>query len=117
VAVVDAVVVAPVAAPAEAPAKAALRVQAPSSGRVGESLAFTATLPDPGWTVKVYYRPASGGAFDNKAMNAVNGTYTASVKVTDAMVGGVSWFVSATKGATTLKEGSQTSARAITIAP
>jgi serine/threonine-protein kinase len=117
VAVVDAVVVAPVAAPAEAPAKAALRVQAPSSGRVGESLAFTATLPDPGWTVKVYYRPASGGAFDNKAMNAVNGTYTASVKVTDAMVGGVSWFVSATKGATTLKEGSQTSARSITIAP
>jgi hypothetical protein len=112
---------APVDTPAEtvtaAPAKPALRVQAPSSGRVGEALTFTATLPDAGWTVKVYFRPSSGGPFDNKAMTAANGSYTASVKVTEAMAGGVSWFVSATKGSNTLKEGSPTSARTITIAP
>ncbi len=89
----------------------------PGPAKVGESIPFAVSLPDAGWTVKLYFRPASGGAFDNKPMKGERGTYATAVKATDAMAGGVAYFVTATKGSEVLKEGSGTSPKRVEITP
>ncbi|MDP2315343.1 MAG: protein kinase [Pseudomonadota bacterium] len=107
---------APVAAD-PAPKKGGLVHDTPGAARVGESITFRATLPDAGWNVKLYYKPAAGGPFDNKPMAGADGAYTATVKVTDAMAGGVVYFISADKGETKLKAGSATGPKTVAIAP
>jgi serine/threonine-protein kinase len=88
----------------------------PTPVAAGGTLSFAAKLPGSGWTVKLYYRPASGGAFQDKAMNG-SGTYTAAVKVNEDLASGVLYFISATKGDTTLKEGSATAPLRVAAAP
>jgi serine/threonine protein kinase len=97
--------------------KTGLDHASPGPAKVGDAIPFSVTLPDAGWTVKLYYRPASGGAFDANPMKGAGGTYTTSVKATDAMAGGVAYFISATKGDVTLKEGSATSPRKVAVTP
>ncbi|MES2641000.1 MAG: serine/threonine-protein kinase [Myxococcota bacterium] len=97
--------------------KTGLDHTSPGPAKVGDAIPFSVTLPDAGWAVKLYYRPASGGAFDANPMKGAGGTYTTSVKATEAMAGGVAYFISATKGDVTLKEGSATSPRKVAVAP
>ena len=80
-------------------------------------MTFSAGLPGTGWTVKLYYRPASGGAFQEKTMVGSGSSYTASLKTSDTMGGGVAYFISATKGDTTLRAGSPTSPKKVTFNP
>lgn len=92
-----------------------IRHSAPSSVAAGESLAFTATLPSPGWVVKLYYRPASGGPFSEKTMVGAGTAYTTTVKTTAEMGGAVAYFISASKGSETLKVGSAMGPKRVTV--
>ena len=78
---------------------------------------FAAGLSGSGWSVKLYYRPATGGAFQDKTMLAGGGGYVTTLKITDELAGGVAYFISATKAGTTLKEGSATSPRKVAVTP
>jgi hypothetical protein len=72
-------------------------------------VSVTATIPGR-YTLKLYYR-GSGGAFQNKRMNADgSGTYSASFKLDETMADGVDYFVAATDpNGKTLRDGSPTS--------
>ncbi|MDP2305496.1 MAG: protein kinase [Pseudomonadota bacterium] len=97
--------------------KPSLSHATPGGAKVGDVIPFAVTLPDAGWTVKLYYRPAAGGAFDEKPMKGTGGTYATSVKATDAMAGGVAYFISAAKGDATLKEGSYAAPKTVAVTP
>jgi serine/threonine protein kinase len=102
--------------PAAAPAQAITHTP-PGPARVGDSVPFAAGLSGSGWSVKLYYRPATGGAFQDKTMLAGGGGYVTTLKITDELAGGVAYFISATKAGTTLKEGSATSPRKVAVTP
>ncbi len=93
-----------------------LRHTPPTSVPTGGALTLTAT-GSPGWTVKVYYRPASGGAFHDKLMNASGGTYTTTLRATDDLAGGIEYFLQAATPDTTLKDGSASSPHRVAVGP
>ncbi len=105
--------VAPVAPPA-APADADVRVTAttlthtpPSSMSAGGPLVLAAD-GGAGWSIRVYYRPLSGGQYNDKLMAASGTHYTLSLKDA-ALVDGAEYFLKATTPGGTLTDGGASS--------
>jgi hypothetical protein len=80
----------------------------------GETVTFRASIPGT-WSVKLYYRPATGGAYQSKTMAGDGGTYTTTVKVGDDLTSGIEYFISATGDKGTVKEGSPTGPRRVQV--
>jgi hypothetical protein len=49
-----------------------------------------------------------GGAFQQKSMSGSGGVYTATVRVTDELAGGIEYFIEADDGTTKVREGAPT---------
>lgn len=104
--------VTPVAAAAPDPAD--VRVTAttlahtpPTSMAAGGPLALAAD-GGTGWSIRVYYRPLSGGQYNDKLMAASGTHYTLSLK-DPALVDGAEYFLKATTPGGTLTDGGATS--------
>ena len=94
-----------------------LVIDAPAQVNVGATATFTATLA-PGYSVKLYFRSASGGAFRDRTMSESGSTYTTSIKIDESMGGGLDYFVAATDSRNnTLRDGSALSPRRVTVTP
>ncbi len=122
--VVPAPVVPPIApsiAPSIAPPDPAIAANTlvytpPAAVRLGEPLRFVATIQG-GWTVKVYFRGATDIAFDNRTLVPAGTGHTFSLKTTEAMAGGVSYFLEATKDGRKERSGSPTNPHKVAILP
>ncbi|MSP54901.1 MAG: serine/threonine protein kinase [Myxococcales bacterium] len=86
----------------------------PATIAAGAAVTLTAT-GSANWTVKVYYRGASGGGYSNKLMNASGTSYSTTLKASEALAGGVEYFLQATTPDGTVKDGSASSPHRISV--
>jgi serine/threonine-protein kinase len=93
-----------------------LTITPPGDAHVGDTVTFRAAIAG-GWSVKLYYRPASGGAFQEKVMQGSGGTFTTSLKAADTMLGGIDYFVKATRDDANIREGSPTAPKRVMVLP
>jgi serine/threonine-protein kinase len=102
--------------PETVPARAAAISHQPPAGAVmGQSVVFSAEIQGD-WKVVLYYRPASGGAFRERAMTGSGGNWSASVRVEEAFAGGIQYFIKATaSGGRTAFVGGPTRPMSLTV--
>ncbi len=105
--------------PAEAPVKplrTKLKASAPQTTKLGNRVIIEAKI-DGDYTVKLYYRGRSGDSFMEKPMTGT-GTYSASIQVSEALAGGIDYFVAATDSAgATQRDGTARDPKRIAITP
>jgi serine/threonine-protein kinase len=100
--------------PRPAPAETALVHNAPSTVARGSALTLTAT-GDASWTMKIYYRPATGIEYRNKTMTASGTTFSGTLRATDDLANGFEYFLQASTPSGLKKNGSATQPHRVSV--
>ncbi len=87
---------------------------APTTVAAGGSVTLSA-IGGADWTLKVYYRPATGGAFRDKRMSGNAGHFTATLKADGDLAGGFDYFLQATTPGGVVKDGSAASPHRVSV--
>ena len=87
---------------------------APTTVARGAALTLTAT-GNASWTMKIYYRPATGIEYRSKAMTANGGTFTGTLRATEDLASDFEYFLQATTPNGLKKNGSATQPHRVSV--
>ena len=87
---------------------------APTTVARGAALTLTAT-GNKSWTMKIYYRPATGIEYRSKTMTANGETFTGTLRATDDLASGFEYFLQATTPNGLKKNGSATQPHRVSV--